>query len=828
MFILDSTDPVKPPLRVSYEAKVKDNYAWAKQCIQYYIRQSNFYAVGYNKLLYQRNIQMLYDVYNNNIPEEYFHYITNPLGSTQAQFTNFPAKIRPYNIIRPNIDLFLGEFNKRYFNYLVVVEGGEGYNRYLEGLSAALRENLNQHFINKLNELGADTGLPSKEVVLPEDVERHFQVNFRDNIAIDAKKWLGLFEKRESVRETALLLFKDWLIAGECYSYKNVDHEEVTYRRVSPLFIDYDKSIDSQYIEDGQWATELQILTMGDIIEMFYDEFEDAEVINMIDWNTYGLPANISVYGTNSNALNFNREFFKEKKYLIHCTWTAQEKVGVLTYIDEFTGQETTKEVDENYKLNKEAGDISIRWEWRNQGWEGYYLGNQTTDNTGGDVKTGNKYDEKKNYSFFRIRPIPVQRHEIDNRSEFKLPYNGKRWSDTHSLNTSIVELSLPYQFLFIIIQYRIELAIAKSKMFALIDMNVIPDKDGWNEEKTIYYADSIGMFFIDRNRIGVDKSFNQYQVIDLTMYQHITQLIGIQDFVVSRCDQLFGLTPQRKGQTQASEAVTNNERSVTQSAIISDYTFTSFEQFLEREYQGFIDLSKVENSESKATVYTNDDYGQELLKINPEEYCNACIGIYATNSSADRDALERLKGLTTRLAQNPNVKISTLAAINKSQSYAEVMSYLKEVEAKEAELAQQMSQSEAEMEAHKNELAKDFSAYENFLQAQLIDKEWDRKDQNTYIQGDIDLMKQNATPDINSNGIPDINEIEKRAIEREKIYAGKSTEREKIALEHKKLAVEKYGVDEKVKVEKYKADTSLKVAKENKNKFDSKPKSKK
>lgn len=824
MFILDSTDPVKPPLRVSYEAKVKDDYAWAKRCIQYYIRQSNFYAIGYNKLLYQRNIQMLYDVYNNNIPEEYFHYITNPLGSTQAQFTNFPAKIRPYNIIRPNIDLFLGEFNKRYFNYLVVVEGGEGYNRYLEGLSAALRENLNQHFINKLNELGADTGLPSKEAVLPEDVERHFQVNFRDNIAIEAKKWLGLFEKRESVKEKALLLFKDWLIAGEAYSYKNVDHGEVVYDRVSPLFIDYDKSIDSPYIEDGQWVTRLLILTMADIIEMFYDEFEDADVINKIDWSTYGLPANISVYGTNSNALNFNREFFKEKKYLIHCTWTAQEKVGVLTCIDKFTGQEITVEVDENYKLNKEAGDISIKWQWRNQGWEGYYLGNQTTDNTGGDVKI----EPDKNYSFFRIRPIPVQRHEIDNKSTFKLPYNGKRWSDTHSLNTSIVELSLPYQFLFIIIQYRIELAIAKSKMFALIDLNVVPDKDGWNEEKTIYYADSIGMFFIDRNRIGVDKSFNQYQVVDLTMYQHITQLIGIQDFVVSRCDQLFGLTPQRKGQTQASDAVTNNERSVVQSSIISDYTFTSFEQFLEREYQGFTDLSKVENAESEATVYTNDDYGQELLKINPVEYCNACIGIYATNSSADREALEALKGLTTRLAQNPNVKISTLATMTKSQSYAEVMSYLKQVEAKEAELAQQMNQSEAEMEEHKNQLAKDFKDYENFLEAQLIDKEWDRKDQNTYIQGDIDLMKQNATPDINNNDIPDINEIEKRAIEREKIYAGKATEREKLALEKQKLNMQKYTVDEKTKSERYKADISLKVAKENKTKAELSKKSKK
>lgn len=816
--IIDSPNGIRPPQRNSYAAKIANDYAWARACIRYYVSISNFYVLGNNKTIYQRDVQMLYDVYNNNIKEEFFHYITNPLNSTQSQFKNFPARIRPYNIIRNNVDLFLGEFNKRYFNYQVVVEGDEGYNRYLESLNNELKANIEQHFINIMNEMGADTGLPSKKVVLPEEVEQYFKSNFRDKIAQQAAKWLDIFEKRECIKEKALDLCKDWIIAGESYSYKNIEHGIVAYDRVNPLYIDYDKSIDSKYIEDGAWATRLQIVTTSDIVDKFYDEFENANQIDNVDWSDGGFPAALI-----NNKSNYNRENFKQKRYLYHANWIAQEKVGILTYLDPFTNQPNVKEVDETYKINKQLGDIELKWQWRNQAWEGYYLGGVS------EREIKDNHDDKNVKQFFRIRPVPVQRHDIDLRSDTKLCYNGKRWSDTNSLNTSIVELSLPYQFLFIIIQYRIELAIAKSKMFALMDLNVIPNREGWNEEKTIYYADSIGVFYIDRNRVGVDKSFNQYQVVDLTMYQHITQLISIQDFIINRLDQLFGLTPQRKGQVSSSDTVGGTERSIVQSNVISDFTFTSFEQFLEKEYQGFIDLSKVENIEAKRTIFSNSDATTELLKIEPLEYCNSSLAIYATNSTLDRENLKNLKDLTQRLAQNPDVKVSTLAHIIKSNNYSEILDTIKEIEDKEMVAAQQMAANEQEAEAAKNELAMQFEGYRNMLELGRIDKEWDRRDQNTYIQGDIDITKDNATADVDNNGIPDINEIQKRAIDREKIYTQKDIERSKVAIEKQKLAVENKKIDKDFEARVYAADKSLEVAKENRTKAEmSKSKKKK
>lgn len=828
MYIGNSNGISKPRLRLSYDDKVKDDFKWAKECIYYYFSISNFYINGINtRTVYQRDLQLLYDVYNNKIKEEFFHYITNPYGSAQGKYTNFPAKIRPYNIIRPIVDLYIGEFNKRYFNYVIVVEGDEGFNRYMDSLDIAIKENINQHFVNILNEKGVDTGLETKDVELPQDVLKKFNSTYRDNIAIQCDKWIKYFEKREKVRETIIDLFKDWLITGEPISLKGIMHNEVFYERKNNMFVDYDKSVNEKYIEDGAWVTSMELVTMSEIIEKFYDEFENESEINALDWNLYETAATL-ISGTNRNI--YNREYYKDKKFLCHCNWIAQRKVGILTYIDDFSGQELQKEVDEKYVLNKDIGDISIKWIWLNETWEGYYVPVNGTN-------FRKLEDDKKNKikCFFGIKRCENQRDEVNNRSKVKLNYNGKRFSDTNSLNTSIVELCLPYQFLFIIIQYRIELAIAKSKMFALMDLNVLPDKEGWNEERTIYYADSIGMFFIDRNRVGVDKSFNQYSIIDLNMYQHITQLINIQDFIVTRMEQLLGITPQRKGQTQASDAVTNNERSVIQSSTISDYIFTSFEQFLETEYQGFIDFSKYEIANAESSKYIISDYTKELFnteffEINPLEYCSSSLGIFATNSVIDRENLKSLKDLTPRLAQNPNVKTSTLGEIIKGNSFAEIMQELKAIEAKELELAQQQSKDEQEFEMQKIAIEKDFKAYESILKRDEINLEWDRKDQNTYIQGDIDLTIANSSSDSNMNGIPDINEIQKRAVEREGIISKQNIESAKINLEKEKINIERernnveiYKTNKKFEGDKLKAETTLKVAKENKNKHDNK-----
>ena len=52
-----------------------------------------------------RDVRIFYEAYNNRLPDSYFRYVVNPLNSSNADYTNWPARLRPYTIIRPNIDL---------------------------------------------------------------------------------------------------------------------------------------------------------------------------------------------------------------------------------------------------------------------------------------------------------------------------------------------------------------------------------------------------------------------------------------------------------------------------------------------------------------------------------------------------------------------------------------------------------------------------------------------------------------------------------------------------------------------------------------------------
>ena len=92
--------------------------------------------------------------------------------------------------------------------------------------------------------------------------------------------------------------------------------------------------------------------------------------------------------------------------------------------------------------------------------------------------------------------------------------------------NISIISMGLPYQVLYNVFHYRLELSIAKNKdKIMLMEMNTIPKRHGWDEEKFMYYADAMGYAFVDSTAEGKNNervTFNQYQVLDMSLGQYI------------------------------------------------------------------------------------------------------------------------------------------------------------------------------------------------------------------------------------------------------------------------------------------------------------------
>jgi hypothetical protein len=93
----------------------KKKEKWQHDCVDYIIGEGNIVSGGQHKTHY-KELQTYYDLYNSIFDEADFKKITNPFKVEDG----FPATPHDFNIIRPKIDLLIGEETKRPLNFRVV------------------------------------------------------------------------------------------------------------------------------------------------------------------------------------------------------------------------------------------------------------------------------------------------------------------------------------------------------------------------------------------------------------------------------------------------------------------------------------------------------------------------------------------------------------------------------------------------------------------------------------------------------------------------------------------------------------------------------------
>jgi len=772
----DNTPPkatgIKPLQTISYSAKNKE---WRKQNLEYFINSANFRISTKTTTSPSRldNIQTWYNIYNNKIDENLFNYVTNPLNSEDEKFKKFPARIRPYNIIRPTIDLLIGEWSKRPFRFDVVNTDGDGVmNSYLDAKYETFKNNVTKRFVAELERAKGEPIKP-EEIPDPATVIDDLNTNYKDLIALKGYKGLKMLEFDLKLKETFKDMFKDWLIAGDVASLKGVRRKDIDYQRLSPMWVEVDKSPHVRNYEDGSHAVAKFRVTVADVVDMFYDELKETHLKDIeTDEDTHrrGLFSLFSLTTSEKGQLADQ----VDKLDLYYVTWKSRKKIGFLEYNDPITGEPLTAEVDEAYIVDKEAGE-TIEWQWVNEVWEGWRIND--------DIYLG-------------IQPIAVQRNEMTNLSSCKLGINGRRFSDEQSDNISILSLGIPYQMMFIILNYRIELTIAKSRgKILLLDKNTLGDGGETSDEKTFYYAEALGYLLLDRSNDDVDRTWNQYTVQDMSLFDSIQQLIQLANFYKDSWDELLGINRQRKGAANASDGLGVTEEAIFRSSIISDIIFSTFDEFVESELQGLLDLSKFAWIDGKKGYYRTDDGQLELFNLEPEDFAHASMGVYVDIMSKLAPKLELMKQQINAIAQRKDIKLSTIADLIFTDSFVEMKAKLKKAEAIEAEMAQKMAENEQAGAEELERIRKDYMKYEKDLDLMLQERDWDRKDNNEYIKGDIAAKTApSGAIELDIVGMQEssnkrLAEMNKSALEREKIYSNERIAVMKDQTEQKKIA---------------------------------------
>ena len=770
---IDKAESVRiPAIRVSDAKKVKNDFEHTKAVMDNYIASgslgSDYLTTSPGK---ERDIRIFYEAYNNNLPDSYFTYVTNPLNSSRKEHKNWPARLRPYTIIRPNVDLLEGEYERRPLVWTVKVHNQDAPNIMLEQQHEQIVNALQQQFINALNSRGVDTGVPTEQPEPPAKIKAKFESNYRDERAIVGEAALNIIIDELHIIELWKRLFMDWLIAGEVYTYKCIYGSRINYERVSPLDLDYDKAPDTRYIEDGAWAVRRLYMTPSDITDRFHKELSEKEIDIIEDENGTLITRAVSLYSQFTSREDIDLKRGKVPVY--HVAWKYLTKVGILSYTDEF-GEQQELEVPETYKPND--GE-SIEWFWVNEVWEGYRVGT--------DIYLG-------------IGPIASQRNTVYNMSECKLPYNGRRFSDIHSQAVSVVEMGLPYETMHRILHFQLEKTIAKSKgKILLMDQNAIPKTGGWDEEKFFYWAEATGWGLLNRNQPGVDKSFNQYTSVDMGLYEHIANLISLMDFIKAEWDQVLGITNPRKGEMKSTDTVRGTQSAIAQSSVISEKTFSGFEEFIESELRGLLDVSKLAWSDGFSALYQGDDMRNAILSIDPTQYIESDYGVYISRSARDIQNLEMVRQQVQAFAQN-GVSPSTIIDVVQAQSLSKLRSILKEAEAKSMEAQKNVQLSEQEAQERLETIKKSFLQVEAVLNERLVNLEYDRKE-------DLELLKMSG---IDQNPLPTTDPLAAQ-----KAMLDNSTDRAELALKARTEAVKARQKDRELDLKDKDINTRKKIA---------------
>lgn len=774
------TTSIYPKQKLSSKEKTKraskDNKTWGETNVDYFVEQTAINSDHEETL-------RLYRVLGEELNQEDYNYVLNPFNTEVEQYTRFSARLRNFDIITPIVELYVGEFGKRLKNYQVVATNPDAASKYEKELGQVLKMYYTQASINGLNEAGVETGQESVEQPPVEEVVNKFDRTYTENHVITGNEILDYIVYAEDLDEKYILMYYDWLIVGKTISYKDVNFNDVNLEWVDPLQCYFPKLLtNTPFIEDGDWFVRRQSVTPNYVIDKFHDRLseEDVEWLdkqnNRKDYQLQnpsfrwmptayiGCEADKKKYSLHENMFGLT---------LYHVQWRSFQEVGIL-YKENEIGEIDEIEVDDTYKLNKEAGDIKIEWEWITEVWEGW----KAKGSDGIEL-------------YLDIRPLPYNRADLNNESEQKLSYNGRYTVDKEGNIISVVKKGYTYQILYNVVHYQMERLINRNMdKITVLPIGLLPkDKEGWDEEKAMYYAKSSGFLFIDESSPTASLALQGIKVLDMSLNNYIQQSRDLLQGIKSDWWEAIGMNRQRFGDTNSSDGKGVNEQAIYRSAIISEELNRKFEKFQEKDYSGLIDLSKIAFLDGKKAKYVNSEEREAFLEMNADGviwHANTSYGVFVKNSIRENQKMEELKGYMFSYAQNAGNSSVFMEALDMA-NYTKGKEIIRKMEANERALNEDLQRKE--LESNQNIAAEERQSEQADRDIKVYEADMKYR---TVIDGkEIDADKQGTNDNDDTSTVDPVQDREQNRKDKELNHKIKN-DNQKLGLDKEKLGIKR------------------------------------
>ena len=795
-----------PKQRVGYAEKQKPY--WYANCIDYIIST----GMSFND---RSDTETKLSILHGDIPNSYYKKTLNPYNSNKEKYTRFPATMRNLDIMNDVVRRYVSEYFKGIHEFVV---GATNTDIVLKK-NAKLREEIGvlaaqafqQEFEKRLQEMQAQAeqqGTPPEQInpqdAMPDPEE--FIKNFNDNYIDDESKQGQelLHYIRSITADTMIYLsaFFDYVALGECYTYSDVRGEKIIKEHV-PVMEAFPIPNGNFFVEEHDMFARRMLLSYSQIVDMFDDYLDkkDREFLETFygrDINSGPTKLMYSKYFETypdvcEKFSTEERDLFKKEGISLaernnnlfevwHVVWKGEARRGILTYMNE-SGFVTTRIVDETYKLNKEAGDISIEWDYEPQVYEGYRIGGRY--NAIYPIKS---------------RPIPFER-------DGKLPYNGIMEILPYMGQFSIIKIITPFQIMRNIFAYHREMVIAKNKMLILLlPQSLVAD----DSDDKVYRMAADGVLLVDDSEDTNSQKMANVRLLNAQMGDYIDQITNLMAATKQEAWDCVDMNSQRYGDIAQSAGIGTTQEAVARSSMGSVVLIEVFDQMRRRDYQRDIDFAKLAYIDGLDTAYFDQDGNRHYISLDVNSFIYSDYGVIVKNDSKEKDKIEQLRQWAFSAAQNGDLDMA-LAAIT-----GDNISQIKATIQKFNEIKQQHEEQMRQIDAQLKE-----EEIQNKLRQIEAQGQQDRELEELKFQHEMALKYIDVDMSMLGSAGGDEAEQAKNRLAAATEENRLNIEREKLNVTRQQMQADLYNkaADRAVKMEDIKSKE--RIAKTNKNKYD-------
>lgn len=795
-----------PKQRVDGSTKRKAE--WYCNCIDYIIDA----GLSFND---RTETETELNILRGNIPDSFYKKTLNPYNSNNEKYQRFPATMRNLDIMSDIIRRYVSEYFKGVHEFVVGANNPDiilNKNAKLKEKIGELAQQAFQQEFQKQYQAAQQQAIqqgqdpnsvnPQNSMPDPEQFIKDFNEKYIDDESRQGQDMLDYIRAITKDNIIYLTSFFNFVSLGECYSYCDIRGSKIIKEAV-PVLEAYPIPNGNFFVEDHDMFARKMLLSYQQILDMFdnnlteedkkfletyYSHGSNFHGVTRLSYNQY-----FETYSDVCSKFTAEeRKIFKSEPITVydgnnnlyevwHVVWKGQARRGILTYVNEI-GMTTTEIVDEDYKLNKEHGDINIEWEYETQVYEGYRIGNRYT------------------------AIYPIKARPIAFNREGKLPYNGIMEILPMMGKFSIIKTITPYQIMRNIFAYHREMVIAKNKMLILLLPESLIASD---TEDKIYKMAADGVLLVDDSEDANSQKMAQIRLLNANMGQYITEITNLIETTKQEAREMVDMNMQRYGEIAQSAGATTTQEAISRSSMGMVILVQMFDEFRKADYNRDLDYCKLAYIDGLDTSYWDELGKRRFISLDVNSFVNSDYSTTVRNDSKELDKIQQLRQWAFSAAQNGDLDMA-LAAItgdNVSQIKATVTKFnsIKQQHEEQMKQMEQMIKQE-EIENKLKEIAA--KGEQDRLTEQL---KYQYELQLKYIDVDMSMLGDNGSEDNAArNRLTALTEQNKANIEQQKIQLARE---QMMADAYSKAA------DRQVKREDIKSKE--KIARTNKNKYD-------